>query len=157
MPGRSHDEQPGRQSRATTAVRERTGTVVSIQAARAPDYDDLILLRIPVTSAIWAEGLPPVPNALIVTVAFSDPEVEAEHAEPLELLGYMSVGCVSQTVPETGEATVDLLVTRTACDQFPLWRDELLTAGGRVWDLSHGPVARFMGHAVSPHLEHLAT
>ncbi len=109
------------------------------------------------TSPVWAEGLPPVPNALIVTAAFSDPEVEAEHAEPLELLGYVGVGCLSDVPDAEGpDRTVDLLLTRTACNQFPRWRDQLLASGGRVWDLSLGPVKRVLGEAVAMHLNHLA-
>lgn len=137
---------------------QRTATVVPIRTRTAPDYEDLVLLRIPVTSPLWAEGLPPVPNALLVTVAFSDPEVEAEHADPLGLLGYVDVGCLSQAAPDDpggSPGTVDLLLTRDACDRFPLWRDQLLTSGGRVWDLSLGPVARMLGPAVAPHLNAL--
>lgn len=134
---------PRRRPAATTpAVRD---VVVPFPATGAPP----LLLRIPVSSPTWAESLPPRPTGALVTVAFSDPEVEAEHSDALALLGYDSVGPVN---PEPVDAAwVDILIPRAACDRWPLWRDQLLDAGGRVWDLAFGPVAVVLGPAVEVH------
>lgn len=113
--------------------------------------DPPLLLRIPVGSPNWAETMPPTPVGVTVTVAFSDEDVEAEHGDALELLGYVSVG----VVPLVGDAgaTVDLLLSRAMCDRWPRWRDQLMNAGGRVWDLGFGPVAAMMGPAAAVHPE----
>ncbi|CAN5187623.1 hypothetical protein BH23ACT9_BH23ACT9_08410 [soil metagenome] len=111
--------------------------------------DPPLLLRIPVQTARWAECLPPRPAGATVTVAFSDAEVEAEHGDAVALLGYTSVG-----VRPSGRDTtpsVDLLIPRAECDRWPLWRDQLLNAGGRVWDLAFGPAAAMLGPAVAVH------
>lgn len=111
--------------------------------------DPPLLLRIPVSSPTWAETMPPTPAGLTVTVAFSDEDVEAEHGDALAQLGYVSVG----VVPLVGDAgaTVDLLLSRAMCDRWPLWRDQLMNAGGRVWDLGFGPVAAMLGPAAAIH------
>ena len=109
-----------------------------------------LLLRIPVASPRWAETIPPTPTGVSVTVAFSSADVEAEHGDALALLGYRSVGLI----PSDGDVpppTVDLLLTRSACDRWPLWRDQLMNAGGRVWDLGFGPVAMMLAPAVAVH------
>lgn len=108
-----------------------------------------LLLRIAITSPRWAESIPPVPTGLRVTVAFSDPEVEGEHADAVALLGYEVVGSVDVEPVEAPAA--DFLIPRTACDRWPLWRDQILGAGGRVWDLAFGPAAVVLGHALSVH------
>lgn len=108
-----------------------------------------LLLRIPVASPTWAEGLPPPPLGATVTVAYSDADVEAEHGDAMAQLGYSSVG-----VRPPGRDTtpsVDLLLPRSECDRWPLWRDQLLAAGGRVWDLGFGPVAAMMGPMAAVH------
>lgn len=126
----------------------KAAAVVQFRGAKDPP----LLLRIPVTSAIWAEGLPPLPEGLRVTAAFSDIDAEVEHSEALELLGYESVGVrPSATSDPASVATVDLLIPRRACDKFPLWRDALLDSGGRVWDLGFGPVAARLAQALSAH------
>lgn len=108
-----------------------------------------LLLRIPVHSPTWAEGLPPRPTGATVTVAFSDAEVEAEHGDAMAQLGYTSVGV--RPGRRDGVPSVDLLLPRTECDRWPLWRDQLLAAGGRVWDLGFGPVAAVMGPVAAVH------
>ena len=72
-----------------------------------------------------------------------------EHAEALALLGYHVVGTFPAS-PDT-PPSVDLLMSRDACDRWPRWRDELLAAGGKVWDLSFGPVATVLAGALEPH------
>ncbi|WP_370324834.1 hypothetical protein [Euzebya sp.] len=120
----------------------------------APDVeaDPDLLLRIPVDTPDWAEGLPPVPDGCRVTAVFSHADVAAEHGDALALLGYELVGVLG--VADT--PTVDLLISRAACDRWPLWRDQLLASGGRVWDLGFGPVAAMLGPAVAVHHRTLA-
>lgn len=108
-----------------------------------------LLVRIPATSGPWAETLPPLPSGAQVTVAFSDADVETEHGEALALLGYQSVG-ILPPAPDR-PASVDLLIPRGEADRWPRWRDGLLGAGGRVWDLAFGPVAAQLGPAVAVH------
>ncbi len=108
-----------------------------------------LLVRIPVTSATWAESLPPMPDGAAVTVAYSDAEVEAEHDDALMLLGYIGVGVF--TCPPGTPPCIDLLIPRASADRWPRWRDEVLHAGGRVWDLAFGPVAMMMADAVAVH------
>ncbi len=108
-----------------------------------------LLLRIAITDPRWAESIPPVPTGLRVTVAFSDPDVEAEHADAVALLGYAVVGSVD--VEPIDAPSADFLIPRVACDRWPLWRDQILGTGGRVWDLAFGPAAVVLGHALSVH------
>lgn len=137
---------PRRRPAATTTTAPAVrNVVVPFPASGEPP----LLLRIPVSSPTWAESLPPRPTGALVTVAFSDPEVEAEHGDALALLGYDSVGPV-QLLP-VDQPFVDILIPRAACDRWPLWRDQLLNAGGRVWDLAFGPVASMLGAAVQVH------
>lgn len=110
-----------------------------------------LLLRIPVGSPRWAEGLPPRPSGATVTVAYSDADVEAEHGDAMALLGYTSVGVRPPSRDTT--PSVDLLLPRSECDRWPLWRDQLLSAGGRVWDLGFGPVAAMLGPTVAVHCQ----
>ncbi|MGI9018542.1 MAG: hypothetical protein ACR2HR_15815 [Euzebya sp.] len=130
-----------------TAAAPRT-TSAAVVDFRGPG-DPPLLLRIPVQSPTWAEGLPPTPEGLRVTAAFSHPDLEVEHGEALALLGYHSVGV--RPALRDSPSTVDLLIPRAACDRFPRWRDQLLSAGGRVWDLSFGPVAELLAPAVAVH------
>lgn len=108
-----------------------------------------LLVRIPITSPMWAESLPPMPTGAKITAAFSDPEAEGEHADAVALLGYHLVGVVGDEVADP--PFVDLLVARTVADRWPVWRDEVLIAGGRVWDLAFGPAAMRMASAVAVH------
>lgn len=119
------------------------------QLLRLPVSAAPLLLRIPVTSPTWAESMPPMPTGAGITVAFSDPDVEAEHGDAVALLGYPSVGVLP---PSTAlPPSIDLLIPRTAADRWPLWRDAVLSAGGRVWDLAFGPVAMKLASAVAVH------
>lgn len=128
----------------------RTGKGAATAAVLAfPAGDPPLLVRIPATSGTWAETLPPLPSGSHVTVAFSDADVEAEHGEALGLLGYESVGLLPPK-PDR-QPTVDLLIPRAEADRWPLWRDGLLDAGGRVFDLAFGPVATMLGPAIAVH------
>ena len=118
--------------------------VVRLQEEEPP-----LLLRIAITSPTWAEVVPPAPAGVDVTVAFSDAEVEAEHADAVALLGYRSVGAVSDA--PGGPASAEFLIPRSACDRWPVWRDELLRSGGKVWDLAFGPAAAMLRTRLAVH------
>ncbi len=133
---------------ATRATDTPTTTAVVV-ALPVNSASPPLLLRIAISSPRWAESIPPVPTGLRVTVAFSDPEAEAEHADAVALLGYAVVGTVD--LEPMGEPSADFLIPRLACDRWPLWRDQILGAGGRVWDLAFGPAAVILGHALRVH------
>lgn len=116
---------------------------------RLPDDEPPLLLRIAITSPTWAEVVPPAPAGVDVTVAFSDPEVEAEHADAVAFLGYRTVGSIDIEPVELPSA--DFLIPRSACDRWPVWRDELLRSGGKVWDLAFGPAAALLRHSLAVH------
>ena len=119
--------------------------MVALQVEEPP-----LLLRIPVDGPSWAEALPPVPAGLHVTAAFSDDDTLAEHGDAVDLLGYEVVGAHHEDGVDVPRR-LDLLVPRRALDRWPLWRDELLTAGGRVFDTAMGPVARLLGPTLAIH------
>jgi hypothetical protein len=121
-----------------------TPVVVRLPAEAAP-----LLLRVAITGPAWAEAVPPLPEGADVTVAFSDPEVEAEHADAVALLGYAVVGAVD--AEPVDDPSADFLIPRAACDRWPLWRDALLGTGGKVWDLGFGPAAALLRHRLVPH------
>lgn len=131
--------------------RDDDGVVEMRAATSKPPF----LLRVPIDDPRWAEALPPVPDGADVTVVFSDPEVEAEHADAVSLLGYRVVGALAATAQP--EASADLLIPRAAVDRWPVWRDGLLTAGGRVYDLSFGPVAHALADAIAAHGQQMAS
>jgi hypothetical protein len=116
---------------------------------RLPEESAPLLLRIAITSPTWAEAVPPVPQGADITVAFSDPEVEAEHADAVAQLGYRPVGAVD--VEPIDLPAAEFLIPRSACDRWPVWRDELLHAGGQVWDLGFGPAAALLRHRLVVH------
>lgn len=140
--------------RATHPLRHgrRDDAVVALRSTASPPP---FLLRIPITSPTWAEALPPLPDGARVTVVFSDEDAEGEHADAVALLGYRVAGSLrarAQAIP-----TADLLIPRRAVDRWPVWRDGLLAAGGRVYDLSFGPVARALAEEIAAHDTQLAS
>lgn len=129
-------------ARATSPL--TPGQIVHLPTSAAP-----LLVRIPVTAPDWAESLPPMPDGADITVAFSDADVEAEHGDAVALLGYLSVGAIPTLADMP--PSIDLLMPRAAADRWPRWRDEVLSSGGRVWDLAFGPVAMMMASTVGVH------
>lgn len=132
----------------------RTGEVRRL----APSHSSVplqqrVLLRLPVVAGLWAEDLPPVPTGMDVTASFSDADAAGEHADALALLGYRIVAAQVGVDPAADTApSVDLLMPRDFLDRWPMWRDALMASGGRVYDLSFGPVARLLGDVLAPHL-----
>ncbi len=114
------------------------------------DSAPAVLLRVPVGSPTWAESVPPLPEGAHVSVAFSSPDVEAEHGEALGLLGYSIAGAYG---PGGGDEvpSADFLVQRLDLDRWPRWRDELLAGGGRVFDLAMGPARILLAPALAVH------
>ena len=110
-----------------------------------------VLVRLPLASSAWAEGVPPVPRGAVVTAAFSSDDAEAEHRDALELLGYRSVGVRDGAV--LGEApSVDFLLPAGALEEHPDYGRAVLEQARQVWDLAFGPARLALERSLRCHL-----
>jgi hypothetical protein len=115
----------------------------------AETVGDGVLVRLAVRGDRWAEGIPPLPDAFVVSVSFSCEEAADLHGDALALLGYRVVA-----VPpgRAGAFEADFLVSRGLASAHPTWWQALLGQADRAYDLAYGPVAAVLGDVLRTHI-----
>jgi hypothetical protein len=118
---------------------------------RTPTTSDGALVRLAVSGDAWAEGIPPVPAGVDVTVTFTDAEAALVHGDALGLLGYRVVG-VAPHAAAAGPAA-DLLIPQAALEAHPRWWRALADQAERAYSLLLGPAAASLAEVLRAHRE----
>jgi hypothetical protein len=107
------------------------------------------LARLIIEHGCWVEEVPPLPAGHAVTVAFSTPDLAAEHAEAIERLGYRVVGAHEEV---ESLPTADFLVPEALIESHPAWWRALVDQADRVYVLELGPARWALSAALRVHL-----
>jgi hypothetical protein len=114
-----------------------------------PAPPDGALVRLSVDGDAWAEGVPPVPEGVEITVTFTDAEAALVHADALTQLGYRVMGVQPHGLAKA--AAADFLVPQDVLESRSTWWRALAGQADRAFSLAAGPVLSSLGSILRLH------